>query len=676
MKKFIITLLVLVGFSFALADGLMVPTNENYPKDFMMNRVTRVTININSLMAETIVYQEFLNESNDKTDAVYSFPLPPNARATEFLYWQDDTIYKAVLKVKEQAVNPGTGEGGIIAEVNEYIGRNGIKIALRNIKAGEIQKVRLTYVQHCDYYLGKTSFKYPLDTSNFIQLPLDHLQFTVNINSITPITGFGCTTHTDYNIINQDDNHIKVEMIWPKSYQDRDIEFWYNTVSSETGIDFYSVANDSTDGHFCLFVLPKAIRDANNIYPKRIIFLLDNSSNMAGYVLDQSIKSISHMIELLQETDYFNILLSNYSTTSWQTVPVPATEEYKQAAKTYLEGITTHYGSNLGSGLDDALLQIKDDTYSNAILTFTNGYSTIDPKLIESNNTFKTGIFPIGVGENISYERLEMLAALNYGFVTYFNQDENLYDGMTRVFEKISKPILKEVAFEFGELELYDVLPEKLPTTYSGTSFFMTGRYSTPGSFAFAMAGKSPDGTQSINKQLDFNSSTDSLKVTERFWAKEKIDALEQEIEIYGETADLKEELISISLAYNIRCRYTAYIADYETPATSIDKLSTGSAQVPESYLVGNYPNPFNPTTTIRFYLSPDVRSEKTKLIKIFNALGQLVSVIDISHLEPGMHEIRFNGIDFYGNALPSGTYIVFLQIGDHISSTKITLLK
>ncbi len=676
MKNLMITFLVLVGFSFALADGLMVPTNENYPKDFMMNRMTRVTININSLMAETVVYQEFLNESNEKTDAVYSFPLPPNARATEFLYWQGDTIYKAVLKVKEQAVNPGTGEGGIIAEVNEYIGRNGIKISLRNINAGEIQKVRLTYIQHCDYYQGKTSFKYPLDTSNFIQLPVEHLQFTININSNSPITGFDCTSHSDYTIINQNDNQMTVEMIWPKNYLDRDLEFWYNTISSETDIDFYSVANDSMDGHFALFVRPKAIRDYNNIYPKRIIFLLDNSSNMAGYVLDQSIKSISHMIELLQETDYFNILLSNYSTSSWQAGPVPATDAYKQGAKTYLEGVFTQSGTNLGGGLHNALLQIEDDTYSNAILTFTNGYSTIDPKQIESYNTFDTGIFPIGVGDKISYERLEMLAALNYGFVTYFNQDENLYDGMTRVFDKISRPILKDVAFEFGKLELYDVLPEKLPTTYSGTSFFMTGRYSTPGSYAFAMAGKSPDGTQSINKQLDFSSNTDSLKITERIWAKEKIDVLEQEIEIYGEAAGLKEELIGISLAYNIRCRYTAYIADYETPATSVDKLSTGSVQVPESYLVGNYPNPFNPSTTIRFYLSPQVRFEKNKMIKIFNALGQLVTVIDISHLEPGMHEIQFNGIDFLGNALPSGTYIVFLQIGDHISSTKITLLK
>ena len=63
-----------------------------------------------------------------------------------------DTAYTAVLQVKEQATNPGTGEGGLVGQVNSYIGRNGIKILLKGVKAGAIQKVRLRYISVCDYY--------------------------------------------------------------------------------------------------------------------------------------------------------------------------------------------------------------------------------------------------------------------------------------------------------------------------------------------------------------------------------------------------------------------------------------------------------------------------------------------------------------------------------------------
>ena len=118
MYYLIYIMLVLSLATTGFCDGLLLPTEEGYPKDLLRNRITEVNVNINGLIAETEVYQEFVNEWYDTTDAVYSFPLPPNARATEFVYWYDDIAYKAVLKVREQAVNPGTGEGGIAALIN------------------------------------------------------------------------------------------------------------------------------------------------------------------------------------------------------------------------------------------------------------------------------------------------------------------------------------------------------------------------------------------------------------------------------------------------------------------------------------------------------------------------------------------------------------------------------
>ena len=149
MKKLISALVLFFAVSSTVfATGVMLPTSEKYPKDFLKLTSTKVTVNIFGIIAQTTVYQEFLNESNDSTDAVYSFPLPPDARATEILYWYNDEVYTAILKVQEQAPNPGTGEGGVAAEVNKYIGRNGIKIYLKGIKSNSIQKIELHYIKH------------------------------------------------------------------------------------------------------------------------------------------------------------------------------------------------------------------------------------------------------------------------------------------------------------------------------------------------------------------------------------------------------------------------------------------------------------------------------------------------------------------------------------------------
>ncbi|MBN2413556.1 VWA domain-containing protein [candidate division KSB1 bacterium] len=677
MKRFF--LLIITVFIYiipVLADGLLIPTDENYPKDFIQNRLTRVTVEIYGTLSITTVYQEFVNEGIESTDAVYSFPLPPDARATEFLYWRGSTIYKAVLKVREQATNPGTGEGGIIALVNKYIGRNGIKIALKKIPPAAIQKVQLKYISHCDYYNGKTTYRFPLDTGDFIKYPLDHLQFTFIIKSQAEITGYACPTHGGIHEVGTDKHNLNLELIKPKEYTDRDLEFWYTCNQNETGVDFYSVANDSMDGHFVLYIKPVSEISEDNILPKRIVFLVNNSSQMFGYKLDQTIKAIKKTLDLLKAPDYFNIIVYNNSYSQWKSEPVDASSENINDAKSYLVTVTTGYGSYLDQGLKVALTQFQDNNYSNSILVFTDGRSPIDPREIESINMNKVGIFPIGIGDNIDRARLEMTAGLNYGFVTYFNENDNLYEGMVRVFDKISKPILKDVTFEYGQADLYDILPEKIPTTFAGSYFFTTGRYKTAGQSAFSMAGNSTSGQKAFDFFLDFSANKDSLKFAESIWAKEKIDALEREIEIYGETEELKSQLIDISLKYNIRCRYTAYIADYQNEFTAIEKFGSQNFQIPNSHIIGNYPNPFNPVTTIKFLLSPESVNVKTKFIKIFNSLGQLVAVIDISNMQPGLHEIRFKGRDFFGNPLPTGLYLVSLQIGEQISTIRITLVK
>ncbi len=672
----ILFLLVLLNVASALADGLLLPSNQNYPKDFLRHRMTRVTVKIHGLVAETYVYQEFVNEWTDSTDAVYSFPLPPDARATELLYWRNDSTFKALLKVREQVANPGTGEGGVVAEVNKYIGRNGIKIELKNIAPGSIQRVQLHYVSLCDYYRGKATYKFPLDTGDFTKYPLEHLQFVFDVEANSPITAFDLPTHPDYRVVRQEGQKLTLDLIKPKAYIDRDLEFWYQTDSNALGADFYSTANDSMDGHFVLFVRPQNQATAGKVLPKRIIFLLGNSSGMFGYKLEQSLSAISQCLDLLSESDYFNIVLFSSYVTAWQTQTVVANAVNIQSAKAYLSKVVSASGSRMDLGLETALGQIKDNSFSNAILVFTDGRSPLDPRRIETLNTHKAGIFPIGIGDDLDRARLEMTASLNYGFVTYFDQNSGLATGTIRVFNQISQPILKDVAIEYGRADLYSLLPAKIPTTYAGSYFFTTGRYKNPSKSALAIAGTSVTGVNAYDFQLEFSQLTNANRFAEFIWAKEMIDALEREVEIYGETEALKDTLIDISLRYNIRSRYTAYIADYKTVFTGVESSDKTWVKMPTCYLIGNYPNPFNPITTIQFYLSQESGDAKVKLIRIFNALGQLVAVIDISHYSPGLHSIQFDGRDFYGNPLPAGLYFVRLQVGDEVSTIRVALVK
>ncbi|GAB5520868.1 MAG: hypothetical protein RhofKO_31190 [Rhodothermales bacterium] len=82
------------------------------------------------------------------------------------------------------------------------------------------------------------------------------------------------------------------------------------------------------------------------------------------------------------------------------------------------------------------------------------------------------------------------------------------------------------------------------------------------------------------------------------------------------------------------------------------------------------YPNPFTTHATIRLFLAPETTRSTSRLIKIYDVLGRLVAVIDISHLGPGWHTVRLDPSQFFG-AVPSGAYFARLQVGNEIVSTQ-----
>jgi outer membrane protein assembly factor BamB len=86
---------------------------------------------------------------------------------------------------------------------------------------------------------------------------------------------------------------------------------------------------------------------------------------------------------------------------------------------------------------------------------------------------------------------------------------------------------------------------------------------------------------------------------------------------------------------------------------------------------VSAVPNPFNPSTCIRFALakSTDVR------VRVFNASGRLAWEKRMP-MDRGYRSIIWNGTDSRGRPLPSGLYIVRTRIADRVYTTKITLMK
>jgi flagellar hook assembly protein FlgD len=88
--------------------------------------------------------------------------------------------------------------------------------------------------------------------------------------------------------------------------------------------------------------------------------------------------------------------------------------------------------------------------------------------------------------------------------------------------------------------------------------------------------------------------------------------------------------------------------------------------------LVGNYPNPFNPTTEISFAL----KKASDVVLEIYNLRGQKVKTLVNESLQEGYHKAIWNGKDNDGKPVSSGIYFYEMKAGNYVDSRKMILMK
>jgi hypothetical protein len=112
---------------------------------------------------------------------------------------------------------------------------------------------------------------------------------------------------------------------------------------------------------------------------------------------------------------------------------------------------------------------------------------------------------------------------------------------------------------------------------------------------------------------------------------------------------------------------YRLQQVDNSGTSTYSPVIEVNNGTQPTGFSIGNYPNPFNPSTTIRYALP--INSFVN--ITIYNMLGQKMATLVNQNMEQGLHEVNFNASSF-----TSGAYIYRIEAGSFSATQKMLLMK
>ena len=120
----------------------------------------------------------------------------------------------------------------------------------------------------------------------------------------------------------------------------------------------------------------------------------------------------------------------------------------------------------------------------------------------------------------------------------------------------------------------------------------------------------------------------------------------------------------------------TAYNGDFESEPSNVVTadilgIENNSEEI-EVISASNFPNPFNPNTTISYSISADSEVD----IMIYNIKGQVVNNMKLGNLQKGNHSIEWNGTNENGKSVTSGVYFYKIVTETNTISKRMLLLK
>jgi len=689
MKKlyflFLISFLFVAGNLFS--NGVAIKNAQN--SEYFKLLSSDIHVSVFDQIAIVVTTQKYLNNTGEKSKIKYAFPLAEGASGIGLRWNLYGNWYSADLSPSPQDTTL-PGGGGSNDDLMAYLGATPLFFPLEDSIANDsILIIELTYVQLLPYDYYRVDFHYPNNYSLIQDDILDYQHILFQLESQRTITNINLTSHEADNIYFNDSIAEFEYTKWESTANDDYVAYYelspddlglfnYSTFITDTAFDCDNYGN----GFFTFIVEPDPQSEVIN---KVFTLIIDRSGSMYGNKIVQARDAAAYIVSNLNEGDYFNLVdFSTYVTSLYSDhVAFDATTESE--ALNYISTMDASGSTNISGAFSTAIPDFSstDTTAANIIVFFTDGEATVGiletegilqhiKDLININEVINLQIHTFGIGDYTNESLLSQIASQNNGLSEFLGDDE-LEEVITSFYRKIRNPVLINTEMEINPPVLTQIFPDPLENLYLGQQLIITGRYQEAVPVEVTFSGQAFGQPQSYQYTVDLaDTSIATYQFLTKVWAKEKMKNLFILYLTYDEESpeaeEIKNEIIDISICYNVISPFTSYTGGGGgTTGIEFESFDETNPKDLKSYA---YPNPFLYEANIHFSVTEEYFEIAT--INIFDALGRILDVTFIQLNGKGNYTITWNGKDKKGNPVPTGYYFYTIHFGDKVLTGKM----
>lgn len=571
--RWIIILIVMLVFGSlpAMAQGVILPppgVDTNAPTlsfDYL-----RVNTTINNQIARTEIDMQFTNNGERLAEGTYVFPLPAEAAVDELIMYIDGQAI-------ESKILPADEARGIYNEIVrqladpallEYVGTNAIQANVFPIPPGESRRLEIAYTEILTADNGLIHYVLPMHSAGNETRSIGQMNISVQVEGNDVISSVYSPSHrvalsrtneTSFRVGYEDSNVVP----------SNDFSLFYGLANQDININLLTYRESADqDGFFMLLVQPPERIDDAQILPKDVIIVLDQSGSMEGDKWTQGQDAAQFVLENLNPQDRFNVIPFS---TGWRIYSNGLTDASEaQGAIDWINRLNAEGGTDINGALSTALDMVEPERPT-TILFLTDGLATEGitetNAILENLNTIapdNARIFTFGVGDDVDTFLLDAIVRDFNGTGSYVRPSERIDEEVASLYNKIASPVLTDVTLEIDGVVAELMYPQTLSDLFAGEQLTIVGRYRGDSARQEIRLNGVFNGTPETYIYADqtFPANAGGEGFIPRLWATRRIGDLLNTIRLNGESEELIDAVVDLSIRYGIITPYTSFLIE------------------------------------------------------------------------------------------------------------------
>ncbi len=577
-----------------LEDGKVVPLPLKH---------TKVSAEVSGFVSRVEVVQTFHNPFEQRIEAVYVFPLPDNGAVDGMVMQVGRRTIRGEIKRREEAraLYEAAKTQGRTAALLDQERPNIFTQQVANILPGEEVQVTLTYVAPLQYDDGRYTFNFPMVVGPRY-MPLDgsvkdaqklsppllpegtrsghDISLTLKLDAGMPLRKLVSPSH-DVEITRKGMREATVTLEPHDTVPNKDFILRYDVAGErlQAGILTH---RDERGGFFTLMLQPQADFRSEEVTPKEMFFVIDQSCSQSGLPMEKQKGIIHEALSKLHPRDTFNVITFHSGVQFFSPRSLPNTPANVAKAKAFVDALQANGGTEMLHGVNQALGQPQDKDRLRMLLFLSDGYVGNDNQIIDAvqKQVGSARMFTYGVGSSVNHFLLQRMAEVGRGYYQYSPPTEDTRASVEKFYERIAKPYLVDLSLDFGDLGVTEVYPRTLRDLYAAQPLIVTGRFEGGGTGKFTLKGRIANRPyeERIEVSLPTAVQAENAALASMF-GRAKVEHLMSQL-YGGEKPELVEAVTKTALQHRLMSKYTSFVAVDEVaragegaPATVVQPL-------------------------------------------------------------------------------------------------------